>query len=137
MAGAHFLERLHPAPPHLVGDRAVSQDALRGDEAREHRSEPRDASLAVAADESLMQVGRDDAQLRPELEDVPVVAAEDADRRRVIRQRKRTLFVGEQPNQNGLTCAVRPEDGRVLACADFQRQPVKDGGIAFLDAGIE
>ena len=54
----------------------------------------------------------------------------------VIRQRKRALLVGEQPDEHGLAGAVRPEDGRVLARADFQRQPMKDCRIAFLDAGI-
>ena len=51
-------------------------------------------------------------------------------------KRKRALFVGEQPDQDGLAGAVRPEDRRVLARADFQRQSVKDRRITFLDAGI-
>ena len=81
MGRAHPFERFTGAPAHVVGDRAVSKDALRRDEAREHRRQPGDAPFAVAADEALMQIGRDDAELRPQLEDIPVVVAEDAHRR--------------------------------------------------------
>ena len=55
----------------------------------------------------------------------------------IVGQRKRALFVGQQSDQNGLTGAIGPKDGGVLARADFQRQSVKDSRITFLHAGID
>ena len=84
---AHALERVGRPSAHLVGDRAVAQDAVRREKAGEHRGLARDAALAVAGDEPLMQIGRHDAELRSQLEHVPVVVAEHADRR--LRRRRR------------------------------------------------
>ena len=84
----------------------------------------------------MVEVCRHDAELRTQLEHVPVVIAEHAYGRQVARQRKRALFVGKESHEDGLTGAVRSQDCRMFADADSQRQPVQYGSVAFLDAGI-
>ena len=114
MSGGHPLERVDGPAPHLIGHRAVAQDALRRDEARQHRRKAGDAPFAVAGDETLMEIGRHDAELRAQLEYVPIVVAKHTHGWRVVRKRQRTLFVRQQPDQDRLAGAVGP---RIAVCS--------------------
>ena len=107
--------------PHLVGDHAVAQDAVRGEKAGEHRGLAGDAALAVAGDEPLVQVGRHDAELRSQVEHVPVVAAEHAHRSTGRRRctSARTSCVSSLTSSD-LPGAVGTDDGGVLALLDRQ-----------------
>ncbi len=77
-----------------------------------------------------------DSELRPQIEDVPVVAAEHANRRRPVRPRQRPLFVRQQPYQNRLAGAVRSDDGGVLAFVDPQADSIEYRTIVLEDRGV-
>ena len=105
--------------------------------AGQHRRLSHDAAFAVAGDEPLMQIGRDDAELGSQLEDIPIAAAEDADRRRSVGRRQRAIFVREQPQQERFPGAVGADDGGVLAGADGQRQAIEDAATGLDDRRVD
>ena len=87
-------------------------------------------------DEPVMQVGRNDAELRAKLEHVPVVVAKHPHRRRVVGQGHGAVFVGQQAHQHRLAGAVGAENHRVLTGDNFQREAMKDRGIPFFHGRV-
>ena len=134
---ADRLERLSRTHAHLVGHDAVAKNPVRHEERRQHGRLARDAALAVARDEALMEVGGHDAELRAQLGDVPPVLAEHAHRRRPGVGDERALVMRQQADEDGLPGAVRTEDGRVFALANRQPEPVEDAALALDDRRIE
>ena len=98
-------------------------------------------SLVVAADEPVMQIGRDEPELCLERTDVPDVSTQHPDRRRPVGPCERTLLVGEEPEQDGLAGAIGPEHRGVLTLVYREghrvddRPPVFDhrGGVELQD----
>jgi hypothetical protein len=62
--------------------------------------------------------------------DVPMLAAEQPQRRHPVVGRTRPIVEGEHANQRRLASAVRTENRRVLALVDRKRQPIKHAGPA-------
>ena len=91
----------------------------------------------LPADEPLMQIGRDDAELRSQLEDIPPVVAEHANRRRAVGRSERAVLVRQQPDEDRFPRAVGTDDGRVFAGGDGQREAVEDGAIVLDDGGVD
>ncbi len=136
MRGAHRSQCLRRSLAHLVGHRAVPQDAVRVEERGHDRRIPGDPPFAVTADEVLVQRGRDDAELRAEVEDVPPVLPEDPDRGIAIRPGERALVVCQQPHEHGLPRPVGADNRRVLPLANRQCQPVQHGAIVLDDRRV-
>jgi hypothetical protein len=84
---ADDVERLRGAAAHLVGHDAVTENAVGHEECGKHGRLARDAALAVASHEALMEVSRHDPELRAQFRDVPAVLAEDANRRGPVGRR--------------------------------------------------
>ena len=76
------LERLHRLAAHRVGHALMPEDAVRREEAGDDGVEAGEDAVRVAVDEAIVEIGGDDAELRSQLEHVPAILAEDADRRR-------------------------------------------------------
>src|SRR5439155_26283710 len=76
---------------------------------------------------------RDDSELRPQLEYIPVTAAEHADRRRAVGRLKCAVFVRQQPDEHRFPGAVRTDDRCVLARTDGERDPVEDAATVLDD----
>ncbi len=104
------------------------------EEPRQHRRLAAEVAGAVAADEPLVQIGGHDPEPRPQLEEVRQRFAEDADRRRAVFAGERVILLGQHVDERRFSRAVRADNGRVLAGADRQRQPVEDPD-AVLDHG--
>ena len=120
MRHAHPLECLGGAAPHVRGHDAVAKNPLRREEAGEHRGVRHDTPFVVAEHEAVMQVRRHDAELRSQLEHVPVVLPEYADRRCPVLG-ERPIFVRQQPDERRFAGAIRAEDGGVLVGPNRQR----------------
>ena len=75
-------------------------------------------AVRVALDEAIVQIGGDDAEPRAQLEDVPAILAEDADRSGVGAGDQRILLQRQQLDECRLARPVRPENGGVLAGRD-------------------
>ena len=133
---ADLVQRLVGPVAHLVGDHAVAQDAVRGEEGRDHRRFAGDPALAVAAHELLVQRRRHHAELGAQVRDVPAALAEHPHRLVAVVARQRPLVVGEQADQHRLAGAVGPDDGGVLARADGQPQAVQHRLAALHHRGI-
>ncbi len=74
-----------------------------------------------------MKIEGDEAKLRPEVEDIPVVAAKHANRRRCVSLRyERPILMGQQSNERRLPGAVGTENRGVLTLLNRQRQTFKD-----------
>ena len=131
---AHPLERLRRALPHLRRHRPVAQNPLRGEEPREHRGVRHHAPLVVAEDEAVMQIRRDDAELRSQLEHVPVVAAEDP-----YRGRAAVCASGRSSCVSSLTNADLPAPfgPRMAVCSSARMVSVRPSrtGRSSLDDG--
>ena len=89
-------------------------------------------------DEPIVQIGGDDAELRPQLEHVPAILAEDADRRgeRADSVGERVLLQREQLDEGRFAGAVGPEDRGVLADGDRQRERVEHARLAEHDRRV-
>jgi hypothetical protein len=124
-------------PPGLHRSSCVSKNPVGRDERREHRRLGRDPPFAVPGDEALVQVGRYDPELRSQLEHMPVAAAEHAHRGVVIVTRHGAIFVRQQPEQHRFARTVGPDDSRVLAGGDRERNAVEDAAAVLLDACID
>ena len=95
------------------------------------------APLVVAEHEPVMQIGRDDAELRAQVEHVPVVAR----RRRGPAARRRSGAAARSScvssaDERRLAGAVRADDGGVLAGVDGERQAVEDATVVLDDRRI-
>jgi hypothetical protein len=134
---AHGREGLGSPPPHVLGHDAVAKDAVRDQEARQDGRLTRDAALAVARQEALVEIGRHDPELGTKLGHIPPVLAEDPYRRRAVRGHKRSLVVGEQADEHGLPGPVGAQDRRMLALPDGQAKAVEDAPLAFNDRRVE
>ena len=105
-------------------------------------------------DEPIVQIGRHDAHLRSQLEDIPAVVAEQANRRRVVFRSAKAFALHcagfavhcgafvvhrgaiavhqgiqlqrQQPHERRLARAVGTQDGGVFADVDGQREVVED-----------
>ncbi len=91
-------------------------------------------------DESIVQVGRDDAHLGSQFEHVPTLAAEETDRgRRFLATSvpgQRILLQREEPHERRLSGAVGAEYRSVLADRDRQRQRVEHARLAENDGRV-
>jgi len=96
------------------------------------------ASFVVAEDEAVMEIRRDEAELRPQIEDIPVIAAKHPDGGRCVSvvRCERAILVCEESNERRLPGAVGTENRRVLADVDRERQPVENGTILSDDRGV-
>jgi hypothetical protein len=91
---------------------------------------------AVAVHEPLMEIGADDAEPGAEIEDVPAVGSEQADRRwdfdsaraQALATGQRPVLVGQQVDERRLPGPVRSDDGGVPAGPDRQAHAVEHGG---------
>ena len=134
---SHGVERLGSTEAHRVGDFAIPKYSVRHQKPRQHSGFAGDAALAVAGNETLMEIGRHDAKLRPQLENVPAIAAKNTHRgRRALVNRKSALVVRQEADQHGFAGPVGTKDGGVLPFANRQPQPIEDGAIAFDDGGV-
>ena len=118
---ADGIKRLGGTASHVVGHDTVAQDAMRDEERREHCRFARNAALAVARDEALMEVGRHD----PSCARVPIRSSGRRTRGRPPSRRlhERPFVVRQQTSTD---CQpFGPRDGRVLAFADRQPESVK------------
>jgi hypothetical protein len=70
------------------------------------------------------------------LEHIPVVVAENADRRGAVLLYERPLLMAEQPRQKRLAGAVRPDDRGVLAGGNGQREAVEDAPVVTDDRRV-
>ena len=84
-----------------------------------------------AKDEPVVKIGRDEAELRSQIEDIPVVAAEhpDAGWRVSIVRRERTILVREQSDERRFAGAVGTKNRRVLAHVNRERQVIENGTV--------
>jgi hypothetical protein len=77
-------------------------------------------------DEPIVQIGRHDAHLRSQLEDIPAVAAEQANRWLAFAVHQGIQLQRQQPHQGRLARAVGTQNGGVFADVDGQREVVED-----------
>jgi hypothetical protein len=134
--GAHEGQRLRRGRPHRVRHHPVAQHAVRGEEGGEHRGFTRDPAFAVPGHELLVQGRGDDAEPAAQARHIPAVVAEHAHRRRAVVVRHRPLVVREQRHQHRLAGAVRPEDGRVAALRNDEREAIEDGAPVLHHGGV-
>ena len=98
------------APAHASpASRLMREHAVAAEEARDRSIETRHASARRAQAEGRIEVAGHDAETRAQLADVPVLAAEQPQRRHAVVGRTRPIVEGEQPNQRRLARAVRAE----------------------------
>ena len=128
MGHTHPLERFRGAAPHVLRHDAVAKNPLCRKEPRQHRGVRHDPAFVVAEHEAVMQIRRHDAELRPQLEHVPVVLPEYADGRRPVR-RKRPILVGQQPDEGRFAGAIGAENRGMLVGPNRERKAVEDGTL--------
>jgi len=133
----HPGQRVRRARPHLRRHRAIPEDALRRQESGEHGRLRVDAPLVVAEHEAMVQVGRDNPELRTQLEDIPAGVTEHADRGRPVLVTHGPVVMREEVDQRRFAGAVRPKDGGVLALVDREREAVEDAPIVLDDRRVE
>src|SRR5439155_7640443 len=138
MRHPHAPERFTCPTAHLVADEAVPEDAVRREKAGEHGGLARDEPFAVAGHEPLMQIGRDNAELRSQLEHVPVAGAEHPNHgRRIIGGSERALLVSQQLDEERFSGTVGADNGCVLAGEDGQREAVENAAIVLHDRRVD
>ena len=126
MRGVHVGERGNRRVAHRRGHRLTAKESLRGEESRDHGVFPVDLSGAVAGDETLVEIGGHDAELRAKLEDVPSRTAKHLHGRRLtVLRRQRVGVERQQVDQGGLAGPVGTEDRGVLAGPNRQRDRIE------------
>jgi hypothetical protein len=124
----HVGECGHRFVAHRGGHRLAAKESLRREEARDHGVFPADLPGAVARDETLVEIGGHDAELRAKLEDVPSRTAEHLHGGRPAVFRGQRVGVERQEvDQRGLAGPVGTEDGGVLAGPDRQGDRIEHG----------
>src|SRR5262249_11712180 len=86
--------------------------------------------------EPIVEIGRDDAELRAQLEHIPPQLAEDAHGRLAVARRQGIELQREELDQRRLARAVGAEDGCVLALADRERQGIEHARAAEDDCRV-
>src|SRR4030095_4516130 len=85
---------------------------------------------------AIVQIRRDDAKLRSQLEHIPPLLTKHANRRQTIGGRHGIELQRQQLHQRRLAGAVGSEDGGVFAGANAEGQRVEHASAAEDDAGV-
>ena len=85
-----------------------------------------------------MKVGRDEAELRSKVEDIPIVTAEDANGGRCVPVvgHERAILMCQESNERRLPSAVGTDNRGVFANPDRERQAVENGTLFPNDCGV-
>src|SRR5262245_32794118 len=98
--GAHLVMRKH---------------AVTAEETRERSVQSRHSAAGGAEPERRIEIAGDHTESRAQLTDVPMLAAEQPQRRRAVLRGARPIIEREQPDQRGLAGTVRAKNRGVLA----------------------
>ncbi len=131
MRGAGRMECGSRLFTHRVGNSAVTKDPVGAEKGRHDRGFGSDRAFAVTTHELLMQGSGDNPELRSQIEEIPIVTAKNADRRRPVRWCQWPLFLSEQTDEEGLPRPVRSENGRVFAFGDSQVEAIEYTAAVF------
>src|SRR4030095_12532016 len=96
------------------GDLVMRKDAVAAEQARQRGVEARHPPSRCVHPAALVWRAGDGAEARPQLDDIPTIAAEETQRRRAVAKRARSILEREQSNQRRLASAVRTKNHRVL-----------------------
>src|SRR4029077_17925321 len=99
-----------------------NEETARGEEARHDCVFAPNPPCAVPRHESLMQIRRNDAELRTQIEHIPASRAERTNARRPLVVSEGVVVVCQKIEECGLAGAVGAEDRGVLASANRQRE---------------
>lgn len=127
--GLHQVQRFAGAGTHFRRDVEIGPESRGGEESSDNGIETAGHGSTLAG-----ELGRDNAEVRTKLRNIPALAAEEAELGCGCDDR--VALTGDGLNQCGFAAAIRTEDGEVLAIGDAERDIVENDVVAAGDRDI-